>query len=91
MQIFIKTLNGKTIALDVIHMDTIEEIKQQIKDREGIEPHDQRLIYGGKSLNDDKRTLADYNIAKASTIYLVLKLHGGYSGRNNRNCSACVF
>ncbi|GFS37083.1 related to ubiquitin 1 [Actinidia rufa] len=72
----VKTLTGKEIEIDIEPTDTIDRIKERVEEKEGIPPVQQRLIYAGKQLGDDK-TAKDYNIEGGSVLHLVLALRGG--------------
>ena len=77
MQIFVKTLTGKTITLDVEPGDSISAVKTKLQKKEGIPSDQQRLTYGGKLLENDNETLADHNVQKESTLHLKLRLSPG--------------
>ena len=77
MQIFMKTLTGKTATLEVEQTDTVATLKEKMREKEGIPADQQRLVFGGKPL-EDNRTLSDYNIQKESTVFMLLRLRGGF-------------
>ncbi|XP_058448014.1 uncharacterized protein LOC131428249 [Malaya genurostris] len=76
MQIYVKTLTGRTIVLSVEATDSVESLKKKVEEREDVPPNNQRLLFAGKQL-EDGRFLSDYSIIKGSTVHLVLRLRGG--------------
>ena len=76
MQLFVKTLTGKTVSIEVEEGESIEDVKAKISEKEGVPPEQQRLIFGGQQLEDSK-TLDDYNVGDDATLHLVLRLRGG--------------
>lgn len=73
MQLFVKTLTGKTVSIEVEEGESIEDVKAKIAEKEGIPAEQQRLIFGGQQLQDQK-TLQDYDVGDDATLHLVLRL-----------------
>lgn len=87
MLIKVKTLTGKEIEIDIEPTDKVERIKERVEEKEGIPPQQQRLIYSGKQMNDEK-TAADYKIQGGSVLHLVLALRGGHQCHSSRHFCA---
>lgn len=77
MLIKVKTLTGKEIELDIEPMDRVDRIKEKVEEKEGIPPPQQRLIFAGKQMNDEK-TASEYKVVGGSVLHLVLALRGGF-------------
>jgi len=92
MLIKVKTLTGKEIELDIEPTDKVERIKEKVEEKEGIPPQQQRLIFAGKQMNDEK-TAADYKVTGGSVLHLVLALRGGGSVHLSKSVGRirCVF
>ena len=89
MQLFVKTLTGKTVSIEVEEGESIEDVKAKIAEKEGIPPEQQRLIFGGQQLQDAK-TLDDYNVGDDATLHLVLRLRGGKTAGKRRKIMAAL-
>ena len=78
MQVFVKSMSGKTLSVDVEPDESIESLKAKIREKEGIAPDQQRVVFEGKQL-DSTKSISDYGIEEDSTLHLVLRLRGGLS------------
>ncbi|OEL38281.1 hypothetical protein BAE44_0000700 [Dichanthelium oligosanthes] len=80
MQVFVRTLAGKSLALDVSPSDTVDTVKARIQAKERVAAGDQRLVFAGRDLEDGRRTLAEYGVRKEANLFLHLRLRGGAGG-----------
>ena len=85
IQLFVKSLTGRVIVVNVTIMDSVRTLKAMIEREEGISSDEQRLVYAGKQL-EDGRILLDYNIQRDSTIDLLLRARGGGKTELHRAC-----
>ena len=76
MQLFVKTITGSTITINIEYIDKVKDIKMAIQEKEGLPFEQQRIIFSGKCLADDKQ-ISEYNIEPGSTLHMVLQLRGG--------------
>ena len=76
MNVNVRTLSGKSITVELAPDDSVEALKAKIREKEGIPPEQQRIIFGARHL-DPLKSVADYDIVDGSTLNLVLRLRGG--------------
>eukprot|EP01124_Arcella_intermedia_P005350 TRINITY_DN1314_c0_g1_i1.p1 TRINITY_DN1314_c0_g1~~TRINITY_DN1314_c0_g1_i1.p1 ORF type:complete len:235 (-),score=28.19 TRINITY_DN1314_c0_g1_i1:48-752(-) len=88
VMIYVKTLTGKTIAVEIELSSTVRQLKEAIQDKEGIPPDQQRLIFAGKQLTEEKKTLSEYNLKVESTVHLVLRLNRKASSASSSSSGA---
>lgn len=90
MSLFVKTVTGKIITLDVGPSETIKKVKEHIKDKEGIPPDQEILAFAEEQLYDG-RNLSGYNIQNGSTINLVLRPGSGKGSRKRKKVLFLIF
>lgn len=78
-QVFVKTLQGETVTLEIMPFETVKNVKRKIQDKEGIPVDEQRLLLNGKQLECD-RTVKSYDVQKGSTLHVAARIRGGRDG-----------